>query len=374
MGLLVKILNIVVIFSLVIGLWSCNRANFGQGKKPAPEYPTLVKPELEYEYKADFFDQTASRRGRKIDIIWGIDASGSMAEEINAINKNIVTFLKSLDTYEIDYRVALLIKNFRKFNLTFPVEVKDCDNRDVSKEKICKFSTHINSYNALKVILNCFRLTHKAAYLPMFSNYRYKDDRLITSLPWSCGDPEEKSYGKLADKFGAFSRSGVHKEIIIVSDDESFVTAEGFINTLKPVISSFTVHSIVGTNATFARYTGNDFTPNSQYKPSGVCQIERISSVYPEVSKKTEGLVMDICEKDWRKIFDQLKIEVIKKTTFTLSSTPIVASIKVHVNDKLISNAAWVYDVKTNNIIFNAAHIPPLDSEVKVRYSIPKTK
>ncbi len=366
------------IFWLLSGLLlfaGCNRTKFKQEQgNGTPKYSSLVTTERDFEYKADFFDQNSSRQSRKVDIIWVIDSSGSMSEEINAINQNLMAFVGALDHYKIDYRLALLLKNYRKFNLKIPKEVKDCDKAGVSKSNICKFSAHVNSYNGLKVLLNCFQIPYNSKYVSMFDNYRYIDKRLLTSLNWSCGDPEELGSGKLAVPFTQFMRDGVHKEIIMVTDDESFVTADGFVSHMTGKLADMTVHSIVAVNPDSAKFVGYSLTENPKSKASDSCRTERVSSVYPKLSNQTEGKVIDICEKNWKNIFEILKFEIVKKTTFTLSHSPIVESITVAVSDKDISNSKWYYDAKTKNIVFTKGYSPPLDSMIKVRYKIPKAK
>ena len=377
-------MKIIIINLILFSVLSCQRTSFLKRNPPNPS--TADVSAGKYKQRVDVFTQSSI--GKKIDIIWVIDSSGSMIEEINSINNNIINFVRKLDSYNIDYRVALLLRDELNLRFQIPPQVKDCGRTNAGNNRLCYFNAYIGSFNALKTLLNCFGIAYSGGYKSEFQNLSiiYKgQSQLSGNLPFSCGAMNEPPFGSLSSKFKGFMRDGVHKEIIIVSDDESYLPADRFLSSLRSQVRDFKVHSIVGVNQATAQFKvlgcprANtspcqlkvEQRPSSTPATTGRCLVAYASRDYPSLSQSTGGMVMDICSNDWSGLFNKLSQEIIKLTTFSLSFNPVIDSKypeKVSVNNVERPVTEWIYDQGTKSIIFDKNNVPPVDANIKVEY------
>lgn len=84
------------------------------------------------------------------------------------------------------------------------------------------------------------------------------------------------------------------------------------------------------------------------------------------------GAVESICDGDMRRALTNVKERVLSKiTTFFLGAKPIVDSIKVYVNGRVVPKDAvngWTYDVTFNTVTFHGTEIPDGNSIVHVDF------
>ncbi len=383
---IIKILKIIILNLVLFSVLSCQRTGFLKRNPPNPSAADVRASQ--YKQRIDVFTQSSI--GKKIDIIWVIDSSGSMIEEINSINNNIMNFVGRLDSYNIDYRVALLLRDELNLRFQIPPQVKDCSRINAGNNRLCYFNAYIGSFNALKTLLNCFGITYTGGYKPEFQNLSivYKGQSQPSgNIPFSCGALNEPPFGSLSAKFKGFMRPGVHKEIIVVSDDESYLPADSFLSSFRSQVQDFKFHSIVGVNAAAAQFKvlgcqRANVSPcqlkveqrptSTQLPTTGRCLVAYASRDYPHLSQSTGGMIMDICSNDWSGIFSKLSQEIIKLTTFALNFNPVTGDskfpVKVLVNNVERPATEWIYDQGTNSIIFNENKVPQVDSNIKVQY------
>lgn len=373
-------IGLVIVALMITG--ACNRTRFDQAKKEndrgIPQKTNLVAPQKNTKYGAGVFYQTASTKSQSVDIVWAIDSSKSMKDEISAINRNLPKLIADLDARHVDYRIALIMQDTLRLNIKIPSIVKNCRSAADLTSKLCLFESPVNSMNSLMMLLQCHKIPYSGSFLPMFKNVQTKTG-LLTAQKWPCGTGS--GFGSKASLFSQFLRPNIHKQIVIVSDDESLIPADSFIQAFKTAEKEFSLSAIVGVDPKAALLKGSSFVKNTA-KTRQDCTIDHVSTVYPDAARKTGGVVIDICEKDWGAIFEKLVAEILRKSTFILPQKPSqIARIEVKVNGKeavtetqtggrLVRENNWVYDQKSNSIVFNSGKEPAVGAEIRVVYPI----
>ena len=209
---------------------------------------------------------------RPTDIVWFIDASPSMRDEIETVTANLNAFAARIGGAGIDYRVVIVgpdrqIYPQRDAQEFFPICVPpplsaQAACPDVNSERYLHVRTPLHSREALAVGLSA---------LP---DYR------------------------------AFLRPGASTHVVVVTDDDERASnpdANEFDAAFAPVAPSYKLHSVVDL---IGYVNGCAF--------DGTCSCgERRGQVYIDLSERTGGLVQSICEPDWSPIFAALEQSVV---------------------------------------------------------------
>ena len=114
---------------------------------------------------------------------------------------------------------------------------------------------------------------------------------------------------------------------------------------------------------------------------SSIVNVEQVDSVcasppspinighrYMEATHFFGGIIVDICDIDWSPGVTDASAMVSPYEEWPLSYTPIESTIRIWVNQVLISSADWAYDAGTNSIQFNS--IPSGGALVEIAYII----
>ncbi len=232
--------------------------------------------------------ETGDRSHTPVDIIWTVDSSFSMTDEMGWIQENINQFVEHLTLAKLDVRVVVL--GGQKICVPQPLAGPDCGDG----ERYRHVNEYVGSHDGLKQII---------ALHP-----RYKD----------------------------FIRPQGKKVLIITTDDNSEVGAEWFNQAVASLATpgfpdGFVFHSIVsyGTH------------------PKGCLTGAAPGSVYLALTEQTGGIKVPICQTDWSAVFAQLSANVASMValpcSYQASGVPEgsqVSSERVQVNT---STAAGVW-------------------------------
>jgi hypothetical protein len=230
---------------------------------------------------------TANVTRQPVDIVVIIDNSGSMQEEIDAVEKNInVNFANILQASGVDYRVILISRHEKSGRQT----------------SIC-VTTPLSS-NA-----SCPPTPDRPAFSDHFFQYSLKVDSLNSLvLLVDTFDATEKDEFDLAPQgWGAWLRPNASKVILEITDDNStMMTASDFVSQITaksaqfgtPAAPTFRFHSIIG--------IGEKPQPSEAWLPdepiqTSLCMgnddpVENAGPVYQELSKATGGLRFPLCQ------------------------------------------------------------------------------
>ncbi len=211
---------------------------------------------------------------RPVDIIWSIDASPSMDEEIAHIESQLAAFAERIGGSGADYRVILIgsdrdqwiVAETRSYyGICVPPPLSGADAcPDVDSERYL----HVRE--------------------PVYSREVLQD--LIAT----------------ADQWVPALRPDAVKHIILVTDDDERRTTGDDLRALVASEPAFGdelyVHSIVD-------FIGYD--PDCIFDESRCSCGERRGQTYLDLSADTAGLALSVCDEDWTPIFDALGTAVV---------------------------------------------------------------
>ena len=258
-----------------------------------------------------------------VDIILLLDNSGSMDDELDAVERNInVNFAQILTDSEVDYRV-ILISRHRKAARDANAEASTsicveaplsglvaCPAEDpVFSDRFFHYFTKIESTNSFDVALDTY-------YPPIATDNQDRSDQ--APLGWS-----------------EWLRAGAKKVFLELSDDNEDMSPDLFIAGLiqegpehfgtDPAAPSFVFHSIVG--------IAEKAVPTDPYLPEEPVNSEECPAVttagetYQELSRRTGGLRFPICGFDaydvvFRRIAEDVVTRTIVACDFALPAAP----------------------------------------------------
>jgi hypothetical protein len=260
---------------------------------------------------------TAPPSGKaKVDIIWVVDASGSMLDEQMKIGANLTDFAGKISTANIDVHIVMMTQT-AAIPVICPVTPDDpLSGTALAGDPRYKFiKSGVDSHNALDVAVDNFSM------------------------------------------YSSFLRPDAATHFVIVTDDESTyrgmgtpdARAMGFETDMMKLLGrSFFLHTISSEGPTACR------DPNCMPDTStGICAFVMLGcgaaapgDTYYAVAKATKGLTASICQSDWHGIFDPLSAAVIASAplpcNYTIPPPPSGSSLdasKVNVRYQPASGA-----------------------------------
>jgi hypothetical protein len=224
-----------------------------------------------------------------VDIILVLDNSGSMEDELDAVEKNInVNFAKILQQSEVDYRV-ILISRHRKDERSESEEASTsiCVASPLSALDQCPASKPVNSERFFQYSI---KVESENSFDRILSTYNKKDQYELTKLGWS-----------------EWLRPGAKRVFLEMTDDDAALSVDSFVEKLTALVPAnfgtvqkpgFVFHSIIGIK---------ERSPvSSPYGPADAIEMATCSGggdtvanaglSYQELSRRTGGLRFPICE------------------------------------------------------------------------------
>ncbi|MDQ1346831.1 MAG: hypothetical protein QG573_200 [Acidobacteriota bacterium] len=251
---------------------------------------------------------TAGVNARPVDIVWVIDQSGSMDDEIAAVRQNLNAFASFISAQKIDYHVILLAERYYENGICVPQPLAGagCANG----ARFLQIEEYIDSHNSLSA------LTANAA--------------LIES----------------------FMRPGSIRHFVEVSDDESDLPASQFdaFFRARPGFQDYVFHSVVGLSWSDC--------------------VADIGQQYMTLSTLTKGLKFDICSANWQALFSELAKNVVTASTkYKLSTVPKPGTVKVWFDAaQAVPGLDYSYDPTVNQIVLLKA--PAGGAKIKVCFEV----
>jgi hypothetical protein len=213
-------------------------------------------------------EQMAERKLGAVDIVWIVDGSPSMLDEIASIQSNLANFAQMIGKAGIDHHVIMLA----------PVDVADQTPLSTDAAHYKFVPAAVDSHNALTLLLDQY-----ADYQP-------------------------------------FLRADASLHFIVVSDDESFVPAETFKSQMEEKAGKkFHFHAIASESVDGFACVGSCGIPI-------VCGGSAPGTQYYALADATGGQKISICVSDWSMVFGPLQSAVIASAPlpcdYTLPAPP----------------------------------------------------
>lgn len=249
-----------------------------------------------------------------VDIILLLDNSGSMSDELEAVEANInVNFAAILANSDVDYRVILLSRHREEprddsgesstsICVQSPLSgLGDCGSAEqpVPSARFFQYSTKLESTDSFDVLLD--------TYAPPFSS-----------------DRDEK-YEHAPFGWSAWLRAGAKKVFLEMTDDDEDMPIEEFMGALvdlapehfgsDPAAPTFVFHSIIG--------VVEKAMPTAAYLPDEPVQtetctgndndVQNAGESYQELSRTTGGLRFPLCQFDaYDVVFQRIAEDVVQ--------------------------------------------------------------
>lgn len=225
-----------------------------------------------------------------VDIITVIDNSGSMQDEIDAVETNInVNFANILEAADIDYRLIVVSQH-------------ETQGRELS---ICVTTP-------LSANTSCPPVPDRPAFTDHFFQYSVAIGSIdsLTLLIETFDSSDMEEFGQAPGGWGTWLRPQASKVFLEITDDNSIImTKDEFVRALTARSAAFGTeqeprfrfHSIVGLSA---KPTPTEaWLPNEPIQtdkctsdPDGNGTVENAGEVYQELSVATNGLRFPICQ------------------------------------------------------------------------------
>lgn len=296
---------------------------------PNEEQEEPTKPVVEYKTITDKFVQNVEEQS-KVDILWVIDDSGSMADEQKSLGYNFGVFINDFIQKDVDFQMAITTTDATsRQNGKWVCNDKLLDSQSAKKDET-KF---------LRDFERCVNVGIKG------SGYE-KGLHTTESFFNKYETPSNKQ----------FLREDAFLVIVYLSDEEDQSSKSvdeylSFYRSLKKEEGKVKIYSIV----------------TKEKNRSD----ESLGLRYVEAAEKTGGMSSDI-EDDFYSILSDMGGKIVDLLSkFALSRIPATEEIKVRVNGELITSG-YELDKQSGAIAFQNGYVPAPGSNIEIDYQVLK--
>ncbi len=351
-----KLLNSTVTLASVMLVLGCD--------KPASSFSLLASEAT--------FKQSVAYVPRKVDILWVVDSSGSMASSQTNLANNFQQFIQDFQTKNFDFHMAVTDTGGY------------LDNHYNTLTRSAWRQGTASPYSGVAVM---------DKNTPNLSTVFAKNIKTGTT-----GTGDERAFSSFKKSLennnnNGFLRPGAFLAVIIVSDEDdfshydwnagisSYYFTENYADANMFSVQSFKDYLTTLTGSTPAN-AANNFTVHTISARDQACVNtlgnagQKISQRYPALSSATGGLAASICA-PMSGVLDQLSKKTIElAATFQLDREPYVDTLRVVVDGTTSAQSAvcgWTYDAASRVISFHGSTcIPAAGASVQIFFE-PKT-
>lgn len=327
------------------------------------------------------FRQNSGTQDAKIDVLWVIDNSGSMATSQQNLTDNFSSFIDKFTGKGLDFQIAVTTT---QSYLALPVWTPYYNTAPMpsyfegqAQDWIAKFRD-----GAPGVHSGFFMIT------PQTPNIN--DVFRMNATQGVNGRGDERSLQSMrtsleSSRNQGFLRQGSYLAVILVTDEDDFShdgtqMYERYDRPLHTIDSYVQfLDGITGSSPDKRRYTVNTISVNTQECLDSIYNgAQKIGLRVGQMADATGGVKGDLCG-DFARELGLISESIVKLSTqFSLGDRkPIPETIKVFVNGVEIpnvnanpaNNGGWYYDEAFNTIFFQGdVHTPPQGAEIKVTF------
>jgi hypothetical protein len=312
----------------------------------------------------------------KVDILWVVDSSGSMAEEQSYLGTNFRSFIGGLASSNSDFQLGVTTTDI-------------CSSQNPSQvpmnERWCPTLDGSSSGHYRGTLVGD---TNKKVLKPTTSDLNARFTRYANVGTNGSGfehglKATEMAISKsMAGQNEGLVRSDAFLAVIVVSDEEDDGIGLG-------ITDSYTGINYVTQGLTSARYTDSDLIrylgtnkgagmfsvsaitgtrlANGSLCTSPHSQPQEAGTQYIAAANKTGGIVQSICDTNWSASLANIGRDInAQSSQIVLSKPPYSGTIRVYVNG--VENFQWTYNSGNNSIKFNSGQVPASGSAIDVAY------
>ena len=354
----------------------------------------------------------------KVDILWVVDGSGTMANHQSNLANNFGTFISSFASKGFDFHMAIASTDawIREKNYNDGTCITN-PNPSESPSTIYKSSADCKVTQATFGDLTAFR--DGDIYGPIGGAATHSGTYLITSLMGSSditslfsanimvgtrGDGAQESGfqslravlrrnedgtegygGETHTDLADFRRSDAFLAVIIVTDEEDQSTKQDgsayadqneYVSSFISFLDGYTGSAAGSRNYNVSSITIDDINNCSYGLHAQATQGDR----YVAISNATNGVVGSICSPDFSTQLESFAQKVVTLSTrFKLAVEPKIESLSIKVNGETIPNDStngWTYVAESSQhfIEFHGTGVPPQGASIAVNYDPAKLK
>lgn len=311
------------------------------------------------------FQQAVSFTPRKLDVLFVVDNSGSMATSQNNLANNFPSFINKFIEKGYDFRIA--------------VTTTDAFYGDQFISSGCSLCTTEQTRFRSGVNPKVYVIDRADYDLSQASEQtRLKSDFTANVKVGTAGSGDERAFSSFKAALNSSLNVGFHRPdaflaVVIVSDEEDFSQSE---YTMNESYSNPNLHTVASYKTFLDSFTGG--TASQDYSVSAIsisdktCRdqlaggsggAQKIATRYNELVDLTGGTKNSICN-PFDQTLDNISTQIMteQKPVYTLSKKPIVASIRVVVDSVQVpqsSTDGWSYNAGDNTITINGVTYKP---------------
>lgn len=313
------------------------------------------------------FNQNSAEVNGKIDILWVIDNSGSMASSQNALAANFARFIEKFQTNGFDYQMAVTTSDAYKddFNQALGMSVYKNGSYTNSQGQVVaapKIITPSTPDLEKAFIANILRGTSGSG-----------DERVFQSMKAALSNATNQTMG--------FPRADAYFAVIMLSDEDDFSwngtgSKDGMYN--DPAL--YTVQSYVD----FLDALTGSTTANRKYNVHSIAALDsacvaalgnagqKIATRQNGLATATGGTLNSICG-DFGTTMSAISNKIIELSTqFYLDRTPAAGTLRVFVGGIEVpvdATNGYTYNASNNSITFHGTAVPSAGAQISVSYT-----
>ncbi|MEL6349647.1 MAG: hypothetical protein AAFV53_41470, partial [Myxococcota bacterium] len=275
-------------------------------------------------YAGEYVDQWDHPVDPPTDILFSVDLSGSMSDDVANLAANFSTFIGELSNYTSDWQV--MVAN----------DDDGCRNGDILRPSTPNYPGRFSS--AIQDCANCF-------------GEPWNTERLLSIVSAAVGKTDPGQCNQ------SFMREGAMLHIIMVSDEPE-QSAQHWSNYVNSVTRKKGDAELVRMSAIAGPM------------PNG-CETAKAGEGYAEAVDATGGVFLNICS-NWAS-GDNLELLAeasVIPDRYPLGQDALEQTIEVRVNGSVVPDSSWDFDAASNAVIFTSA--PPEEGdEIEISYASP---
>lgn len=333
------------------------------------------------------FSQAKDGTYTKLDILWVIDNSGSMANSQQNLANNFNSFISGFTQRNYDFKIAVTTSdaflamnnpNYDDFYNAYP-QFYEGQSQDMK----AKFRDGVdNTHSGVFVLTPSLGNMLESVFMTniMQGINGYGDERHLQSMRAALDSTHNTG----------FIRADSHLAVIMVTDEDDF-SHDGiqyldgqYTNPALHTIQSYVdyMDQLTGSSGTSRRYSVSSIAIDSQACVTQLnnqqsFQGRKVAQRVREFSDATGGLKGSLCD-NFATTLENIANKIIELSTqFFLAKTPVPETIRVIVNGQVVPrvdlnpgplSGGWYYNSAANSIVFQGDYIPPQGAVISVSY------
>ncbi len=312
------------------------------------------------------FSQTSAEVNGKIDVLWVIDNSGSMATSQQAIADNFRRFIEKFEENGFDFQIAVITSDAYKdeFNAALNMSVYRSGSytNDLGQSVVAPQILTATTPDLEKAfIANILRGINGSG-----------DERTHQSLRAAMNNTTNQAMG--------FPRADAYLSVIMVSDEDDFSwDGSGSKDNQygDPLLHPASVYVNLMDTLTSSTATNRRYNINSIAILDAACRAalgengRKIAVRQNELATLTGGILGSLCA-DFGTTLSTISNKIIELSTqFYLDRIPRAGSLRVFVGGievPLDSTNGFSYNATNNSITFHGTAVPTAGAQISVSY------